>query len=86
MVLAQLILMSQSTSGIQQNMAADKGDGTPTFVNTVVGNTITFSDATTNDVKGNYVQYTAVEGPNVVSLGFGAVVSISRVPGSYSTC
>ena len=74
----------QSTSGIQQNMAADKGDGTPTFVNTVVGNTITFSDATTNDVKGNYVQYTAVEGQNVVSLGFGAVVSISRAAGSYS--
>ena len=74
----------QSASGIQQNMAANKGDGTPTLVNTVVGNTITFSDATTSDVKGNYVQYTAVVGQNVVSLGYGATLSISRAGGNYS--
>jgi len=74
----------QSTSGIQQNMAANKGDGTATLVNTVVGNTITFSDATTNDIKGNYVQYTAVEGQNVVSLGFGATFDVSRASGSYT--
>lgn len=74
----------QSASGIQQNMAANKGDGTPTLVNTVVGNTITFSDATTGDVKGNYVQYTAVVGQNVVSLGYGATLSISRAGGNYS--
>ena len=65
-------------------MAADKGDGTATLVNTVVGNTITFSDATTGDVKGNYVNYTAVEGQNVVSLGFGATFDVSRAAGSYT--
>ena len=74
----------QSASGIQQNMAANKGDGTPTLVNTVVGNTITFSDATTNDIKGNYVNYTAVEGQNVVSLGFGATFNVSRAGGNYT--
>ena len=74
----------QSASGIQQNMAANKGDGTPTLVNTVVGNTITFSDATTGDVKGNYVNYTAVEGQNVVSLGFGATFDVSRAGGNYT--
>ena len=74
----------QSTSGIQQNMAADKGDGTATLVNTIVGNTITFSDATTSDVKGNYVQYTAVEGQNIVSLGFGATFDVSRASGNYT--
>ena len=74
----------QSTSGIQQNMAANKGDGTATLVNTVVGNTITLSDATTNDIKGNYVNYTAVEGQNVVSLGFGATFDVSRAGGNYT--
>ena len=74
----------QSATGIQQNMAADKGDGTPTLVNTVVGNTITLSDALTSDVYGNLVTYTAVAGQNVVSLGFGATVDISRASGSYS--
>ena len=74
----------QSATGIQQNMAADKGDGTLTLVNTVVGNTITFSDATTDDIKGNLVQYTAIEGQNIVSLGFGASLSISRAGGSYA--
>ena len=50
----------QSATGIQQNMAADKGDGTLTLVNTVVGNTITFSDATTGDIKGNLVEQAAI--------------------------
>ena len=74
----------QSATGIQQNMAADKGDGSATLVNTVVGNTITFSDATTNDIKGNYVQYIGVTGQNVVSLGYGASLSISRGGGNYA--
>ena len=74
----------QNATGIQQNMAANKGDGSATLVNTVVGNTITFSDATTGDVKGNLVQYTGVTGQNVVSLGYGAALSISRASGTYS--
>ena len=74
----------QNATGIQQNMAANKGDGTPTLVNTVVGTTITFSDAITSDVKGNYVQYAGISGQNVVSLGYGASLSISRAAGNYS--
>ena len=74
----------QDASGIQQNMAADKGDGTITLVNTVVGNTVTLSNATTADVKGNLVTYTSVEGQNVVSLGFGCTVTIARASGNYS--
>ena len=74
----------QSASGIEQNLAADRGDGSGTLVNSVVGNTITFSDAFTTEVKGNLVQYTAVEGQNVISLGFGASLSISRAGGNYS--
>ena len=74
----------QSATGIQQNMAANKGDGTVTLVNTVVGNTITLNEAITTDFYGNLVTYTAVEGTNVVSLGFGAAFSISRASGNYS--
>jgi len=74
----------QDTAGVVQNLAADRGDGQAMLVNTVVGNTINFNTGITSDFSGNLVTYTAIEGTNVVSLGFGATFDISRSGGTYT--
>ena len=54
------------------------------LVNTVVGNTITFNTGLTSNFSGNLVTYSAVEGQNIVSLGFGATFDINRAGGNYT--
>jgi hypothetical protein len=78
------VITVQSTTGVQQNLAADRGDGQAMLVNTVVGNDITFNTPLVSNFSGNYVNYTAVEGQNVVSLGFGVTFDISRAAGVYT--
>jgi len=74
----------QSTTDIQQNLAADRGDGQAMLVNNVANNEVTFNTALTDDFSGNYVNYTQIQGTNVISLGFGALFDISRSGGSYT--
>ena len=74
----------QNTTDVQQNLAADRGDGEAMLVNTVVGSTITFNTGLTSAFSGNYVNYTQVEGQNVISIGFGATFDVSRAGGSYT--
>ena len=78
------VITVQSTTGVQQNLAADRGDGQAMLVNTVVGNDITFNTPLVQNFSGNYVTYTAVEGQNVVSLGFGVTFNVSRAAGVYT--
>jgi len=77
------VISIQSSTDVQQNLAADRGDGQAMLVNSVANNEITFSTALTDDFSGNYVTYTQVQGTNVVSLGFGATFDVSRSGGSY---
>ena len=74
----------QSTTDVQQNLAADRGDGQAMLVNTVVGNTITFNQGLEDTFAGNYVNYSAIEGQNVISLGFGALFDVDRAGGTYT--
>ena len=54
------------------------------LVNTVVGNTITFNQGLEDTFAGNYVNYSAIEGQNVISLGFGALFDVDRAGGTYT--
>lgn len=54
------------------------------IVNSIAGTTVTFNDAITQEFKGNYVQYNNVSVTNIVSLGQGLILGISRSGGSYT--
>ena len=73
-----------TTTDVQQNLVADRGDGQAMLVNTVVGNTITFNQGLEDTFAGNYVNYSAIEGQNVISLGFGALFDVDRAGGTYT--
>jgi len=77
-------IVVQSPTGVLAGQAADRGDGQGMIVNSVLGNTITFNDQTTAEIKGNLVNYTDVTVTNIVSLGNGLILNISRASGVYT--
>ena len=77
-------IVVQSPTGVIAGQAADRGDGQGMIVNSVLGNTITFNDQTTAEIKGNLVNYTDVTVTNIVSLGSGLILNISRASGVYT--
>ena len=77
-------IVVQSPTGVATGQVANKGDGSTMVVNSVTGNTITFSAPITTEFKGNLVTYTDVGGTNITSLGAGAIFNVSRASGNYT--
>jgi len=71
-------------TGIIPDLAVDQGDGIAIFVQSVVGNAVTFTDPFIVDIKGNTTTYTSVTGVNISSLGSEVSVNVSRAAGVYS--
>jgi hypothetical protein len=73
-----------SATGILVDLAADSGDLTATYVETISGNVITFNSPFTEAIIGNRTVYSNVTGTNDSSLGAGAIFNISRAGGVYT--
>lgn len=73
-----------STTGIVAGLAADNGDGDAIFVNTVVGNTVTFSGSFTQAITRNTETYNGVSGSIGAPVGVNAQFNISKSGAAYS--
>jgi len=71
-------------AGIITDLAFDRGDGTATFVESIAGSTITFSETFTDTIVGNDVTYTEIGGSNINGIGFDATFDISTAGGVYT--
>ena len=67
----------QSISGVVDNLAIDRGDGTAIYINDITGNTVTFNDNFTSTIVGNRNQYTGVFAGNQQPSGQFAKFDIS---------
>ena len=76
------IVVADST-GILEGLAITNGTGTAIFVNSVVGNTVSFTGELTADLEGNNVVYYGVTGSNVSSTGIGATFDFQRLNQAY---
>lgn len=77
------IVLTDST-GILEGMAIDDGSGTAIFVNSIAGNTVSFTGSTTINRIGNTQLFENVSGTYVNQTGSGAIFSITRTGGNYS--
>ena len=68
----------ESTIGIVNNLAADRGDGTATYVNNVQPTFIEFDDNFTSALVANVKTYTNISGSNVASVGTGATFNVTQ--------
>ena len=71
-------------TGIVNDLAADSGDNTATYVEGVAGSTISFNTPFTEAVIGNTTIYNGVGGTNDSSSGVNARFNISRAAGTYT--
>ena len=72
-----------NSAGIVPNLAIDRGDGTATYVSSIVGNTINVSDDFTAGKVANTLTYTNLS-PNVnVPIGSNAIFNLSTSAGVY---
>jgi hypothetical protein len=67
----------QSISGVVDNLAIDRGDGTAIYINDITGNTVTFNDNFTSTIVGNRNQYTGIFAGNQQPSGQFAKFDIS---------
>ena len=77
------ILLFDAT-GVVPNLALDRGDGVATFINNVVGSTISLSSALTAPLVSNTKTYPILTPTTVQPIGTGALLDIQRSGGSYS--
>lgn len=77
-------LTVESSIGILEDLAADRGDGFAIFVNNITGNTLQFSQGFNNPIIGNTTTYNNVTGTNVESFGTDAEFNVSKSNGVYS--
>jgi hypothetical protein len=73
-----------STSGIVPGLAADNGSGDAVYVNTIVGNTVTFSGSFTSTISRNTETYTGISGTQEAPAGVNAQFDIQRTDTTYS--
>ena len=71
-------------AGIEVGLAADRGDGTATFITSIDGSTLNFSDEFTIPIVAGFKTSTGVSGTNDTSSGAGAQFTISRSSGVYT--
>ena len=67
-----------STAGIVNNLAADRGDGTAIYVNNVDTSFIDFNDNFTSELIPNVKTYTGITGTNDSVIGTGATFDITQ--------
>ena len=72
-------------TGIVEDLAFDRGDGTAIYITDVTGNTLTFSDNLTSNLIGNLNQYTNITADNVDPVGSLALFDISYADDSSFT-
>ena len=77
------ILLFDAT-GVVPNLALDRGDGVATFINNVVGSTVSLSSALTAPLVSNTKTYPILTPTTVQPIGTGALLDIQRSGGSYS--
>lgn len=73
-----------SAIGIEVGLAADRGDGTATFITGIDGSTLNFSSAFTKPLIAGIRSHTNVVGTNDPNIGSGAIFTVSRSAGSYT--
>jgi len=71
-------------TGIVLDLAIDRGNGVAIYVNSIVGNSITFTDPFVIPIIGNSVSYDSISAQNVFPTGTDAVFTIARTGGAYS--
>ena len=71
-------------TGVVEDLAADSGDGTATYITSIAGTTLTFNTPFSEPVIGNTTVYAGVSGTNDSSIGANAVFDISRAGGTYT--
>lgn len=71
-------------TGIVDNLAVDRGDGTAIFIESISGNDITFNNPFTATLRGNIEVYSGISGANVLPEGSGATFDVSRSAGVYT--
>ena len=79
---ATTITVADAT-GVEPGLAVNSGNGYATYVSNVVGNDISFTLPTTDNIKGNTSTYT-VTGETVAGIGSEATFNISRAAGVYT--
>jgi len=67
-----------STAGIVNNLAVDRGDGTAIYVNNVDTSFIDFNDSFTSELIPNVKTYTSVSGQNDSVIGTGATFDVTQ--------
>ncbi len=71
-------------TGVVPNLALDRGDGVATFINNVVGSTVSLSSGLTSSLVSNTKTYPILTPTTVQPAGSGALLNIQRSGGSYS--
>jgi len=66
-----------NTTGIVENLAIDRGDGTAIYITDITGNTLTFNSNFTSSYIGNSRQYTGIIPDNIAPSGSLAKFDIS---------
>jgi len=74
----------EDTTGIVENLGADRGDGVATFVDTVTPTTLSFSDPFEVPIIGNKGTYANVSPTNIGSTGIGLNVNVENNVGVYT--
>ncbi len=70
-------------SGVLEGLGIDRGDGQAIFINSISGNTVTFTGNITNSRVGSTAEYTSVTGADVAPIGTGASFNFQRLNGNY---
>ena len=71
-------------TGIVNNLALDRGDGTAVYVSNVAGSTISTTGGFTTGFTANSSTYAAISPSPVASFGSGALFNISTAGGAYT--
>ena len=77
-------LAVEDPTGIIVDLATDDRTGTATFLESVIGNELSFTTPFQTDIIGNKTTYNNVSGTNATSAGSGAEFTISSAAGTYT--
>ena len=72
------------TTGITQGMAIDRGDGTSTTIQSIVGNKLTLSGNITNNLSGDFSEFHNLVPAYIGGQGTGAQFDVDRTNGVYT--
>ena len=78
-------LIVDNTAGINAGMIIDRGDGVSIQVTSIDGNTVGLSGAITTAILGSTESYTNLPQGTTNGAGTGAVFTVSRNAGTYTT-